>query len=83
LHADGVSVDLVEVLPNRSSGMGFVMYERDGSKNFIFHWDGTQAVMALTPNRRGPRFYYRCSILLPGEKEVTSLSGEQNLEKRR
>ena len=139
LRADGVGVELVEVFPNRSTGVAFVMYERDGSRKFIFHWDGTPAVMARTPDPsriEKPRFFHvmgcslmanegfrgrvfqtmeifadrgarisfdpnirfellagraveevtgpvlrRCSILFPGEKEVASLSGEQNVER--
>ena len=67
-RADGVKVDLVEVFPNRSTGVAFVMYERDGSRKFIFHWDGTPAVMARVPDPRdiGPaRFFHLmgCSLM--------------------
>jgi len=140
LRADGVDVELVQVFPNRSTGVAFVMYEPDGSRNFIFHWDGTPAVMAGAPDAASvgdaPRFFHvmgcslmanegfrrrvfqtmelfaargarisfdpnirfellagraveevtgpvlsRCSILFPGEKEVSSLSGKQDVER--
>jgi sugar/nucleoside kinase (ribokinase family) len=140
LRSDGVNVDCVEVFPNRSTGVAFVTYQHDGSRDFIFHWDGTPAVMAaaLQQARIGgaPRFFHvmgcslmaneafrarvfqtmelfvsqgarisfdpnirfellagrtveevtgpvlrRCSILFPGEKEVSTLSGEQDVEK--
>jgi tagatose kinase len=140
LSADGVNTDLVEVFPNRSTGVAFVTYQRDGSRDFIFHWDGTPAVMAGSPDPAcvggTPRFFHimgcslmanegfrsrvfqamevftargarisfdpnirfellagravdevtgpvlrHCSILFPGEKEVASLSGQQDVEK--
>lgn len=140
LRADGVSVDLVQVFPNRSTGVAFVMYQPDGSRSFIFHWDGTPAVMAGAPDPAAidgsPRFFHvmgcslmandafrgrvfqtmelfaargarisfdpnirfellagrtveevtgpvlrRCSILFPGEKEVASLTGRQDVDK--
>ncbi len=140
LRSDGVNVDCVEVFPNRSTGVAFVTYQHDGSRDFIFHWDGTPAVMAAAPEpariEGSPRFFHvmgcslmandgfrarvfqamelfasrgakisfdpnirfellagrtveevtgpvlrRCSILLPGEKEVSSLSGERDVGK--
>jgi len=68
LRKDGVGVELVEVFPNRSTGVAFVMYERDGSRKFIYHWDGTPAVMARTPDpsQIGPaRFFHimGCSLM--------------------
>ncbi len=140
LRADGVNVELVQVFPNHSTGVAFVMYEPDGSRNFIFHWDGTPAVMAGAPEAASvgdaPRFFHvmgcslmanegfrrrvfqamelfaargarisfdpnirfellagrdveevtgpvlsRCSILFPGEKEVSSLSGKLDVER--
>jgi sugar/nucleoside kinase (ribokinase family) len=140
LSADGVNTDLVEVFPNHSTGVAFVTYQRDGSRDFIFHWDGTPAVMAGAPDPAcvggTPRFFHimgcslmanegfrlrvfkamelfaargarisfdpnirfellagravdevtgpvlrHCSILFPGEKEVASLSGQQDVEK--
>jgi len=49
LNADGVRTDFIEVFPNRSTGVAFVTYFKDGSRRFIFHWDGTPAVMAGVP----------------------------------
>jgi sugar/nucleoside kinase (ribokinase family) len=68
LRADGVDTASVEVFPNRSTGVAFVTYERDGSRRFIFHWDGTPAVMARVPDasRIGtPRYFHvmGCSLM--------------------
>ena len=46
---DGVNTDFVEVIANKSTGVAFVTYFEDGSRKFIFHWDGTPAVMAGIP----------------------------------
>ena len=51
LSRDGVDTDLVQVFPGRSTGVAFVSYDQDGSRRFIFHWDGTPAVMADVPSR--------------------------------
>ncbi len=50
LKADGVATDCVQVIPDRSTGVAFVTYFKDGSRRFIFHWDGTPAVMAGVPD---------------------------------
>jgi sugar/nucleoside kinase (ribokinase family) len=68
LNADGVRTDLVQVFPGRSTGVAFVMYERDGSRRFIFHWDGTPAVMAGVPDPRkigSPKLFHvmGCSLM--------------------
>jgi tagatose kinase len=68
LNADGVQTGCVRVFPNRSTGVAFVTYARDGSRRFIFHWDGTPAVMAEAPDpaRIGrPRFFHvmGCSLM--------------------
>lgn len=67
-RADGVATDLVGVFPNRSTGVAFVMYEKDGSRKFIFHWDGTPAVMAEVPDASeivSARFFHvmGCSLM--------------------
>ena len=68
LKADGVCTDFVAVFPDRSTGVAFVTYLKDGSRRFIFHWDGTPAVMAQVPDpaRIGnPRFFHvmGCSLM--------------------
>ncbi len=68
LRRDGVCTDLVEVFPGRSTGVAFVTYFRDGSRQFIFHWDGTPAVMASVPTAEQvdrPRFFHLmgCSLM--------------------
>jgi len=50
LRADGVDVECIEVFPDRATGVAFVAYADDGSRRFIFHWDGTPAVMAHVPD---------------------------------
>jgi tagatose kinase len=50
LKTDGVDVSHVKVLPGLSTGVAFVTYFDDGSRKFIFHIDGTPAVMAKFPS---------------------------------
>jgi tagatose kinase len=49
LEGDGVNIDRVLVMPEKSTGVAFVTYFDDGSRKYIFHWDGTPAVMAEAP----------------------------------
>jgi sugar/nucleoside kinase (ribokinase family) len=68
LQRDGVSVELVGRYPNKSTGVAFVTYFKDGSRRFIFHWDGTPAVMARAPEAaqiRGARYFHvmGCSLM--------------------
>jgi sugar/nucleoside kinase (ribokinase family) len=67
---DGVRTDFIEVFANKSTGVAFVTCFEDGSRNYIFHWDGTPAVMARTPSAQkiggtGPRFFHivGCSLM--------------------
>jgi sugar/nucleoside kinase (ribokinase family) len=67
---DGVDTDFVEVFANRSTGVAFVTYFKDGSRRFIFHWDGTPAVMAGVPaveriQGSSPKFFHLmgCSLM--------------------
>ena len=46
LAADGVDCTRVLRVPQRSTAVAFVTYFDDGSRQFIFHIDGTPAVMA-------------------------------------
>jgi sugar/nucleoside kinase (ribokinase family) len=68
LSADGVSTELVQVIPGRSTGVAFVTYDASGSRTFIFHWDGTPAVMATVPDAsraEGAKFLHvmGCSLM--------------------
>src|SRR5512136_1455403 len=68
LGRDGVSVELVGRYPNKSTGVAFVTYFEDGSRRFIFHWDGTPAVMARAPEAsqiKGARYFHvmGCSLM--------------------
>jgi sugar/nucleoside kinase (ribokinase family) len=49
LKRDGVNTDRVLVVPEKSTGVAFVTYFDDGSRKYLFHWDGTPAVMAGAP----------------------------------
>lgn len=46
LRSDGVDVRYVETVRDRATAVAFVTYAEDGSRKFIFHIDGTPAVMA-------------------------------------
>lgn len=70
LQKDGVRTDFIEVIANKSTGVAFVTYFEDGSRKFIFHWDGTPAVMAEPPaadqiRESKPRFFHLmgCSLM--------------------
>ena len=68
LRRDGVRTDLVTVVPHRSTGVAFVAYAGDGSRTFIFHWEGTPAVMAGVPPRtvvQGSSYFHvmGCSMM--------------------
>jgi sugar/nucleoside kinase (ribokinase family) len=68
LRADGVRTEFIEEFPGRSTGVAFVTYFADGSRRFIFHWDGTPAVMARVPDLapiEAPRFFHvmGCSLM--------------------
>ncbi len=72
LRRDGVRTDFIEVFPNRSTGVAFVAYARDGSRRFIFHWDGTPAVLARPPAPEAigaPRYFHvmGCSLMANDE----------------
>lgn len=49
LRHDGVNTDHVLVVPDKATAVAFVSYAGDGSRTFIFHWDGTPAVMPDAP----------------------------------
>jgi sugar/nucleoside kinase (ribokinase family) len=68
LQRDGVRTDLVAVAPGRSTGVAFVAYAGDGSRTYIFHWEGTPAVMAGVPPRavaQGASYFHvmGCSLM--------------------
>jgi len=46
LHHDGVNCDHVQRFEGRATAVAFVSYFPDGSRQFIYHIDGTPAVMA-------------------------------------
>jgi sugar/nucleoside kinase (ribokinase family) len=49
LATDGVRTDRVEVFPGRTTGTAFIGYRSDGSREYVFHWAHTPAVMAQLP----------------------------------
>jgi len=68
LRTDGVNTDCVEAVPGKSTGVAFVAYLKDGSRRFLFHWDGTPAVMGRVPDAaraEGARYFHvmGCSLM--------------------
>src|SRR5262249_53251430 len=61
LRGDGVRTDMVTVVPHRATGVAFVAYTTAGARSYLFHWEGTPAVMAGVPPRsiaEGTRFFH-------------------------
>jgi tagatose kinase len=68
LTRDGVRTDHVEVLRTHQTGVAFVAYAGDGSREFLFHWPHTAAVRAAAPDpalAAGTRFFHvmGCSLM--------------------
>ena len=68
LRTDGVCCDHVNVRPDGATAVAFVTYFGDGSRKFIFHIDGTPAVMADASGVEhvGPPEYFHvmgCSLM--------------------
>ncbi len=68
LEADGVNCDHVLRAPHQSTAVAFVTYFDDGSRQFIFHIDGTPAVQArYTPadSIQAPAYFHimGCSLM--------------------
>jgi sugar/nucleoside kinase (ribokinase family) len=72
LELDGVRTDLVDVVGDRSTGTAFIAYAADGSREYLFHWDGTAAVIADIPPlaaANGARYFHvmGCSLMANAE----------------
>jgi sugar/nucleoside kinase (ribokinase family) len=68
LSQHGVDVQFVQRVPERATAVAFVTYFEDGSRKFIYHIDGTPAVMAqfLPAAAQGaPQFFHvmGCSLM--------------------
>lgn len=68
LARDGVRVDHVEVVPGYATGVAFVAYAADGSREFFFHWPHAAAVQVSMPSpalAAGARFFHvmGCSLM--------------------
>ena len=68
LRGHDVDVRWVLEVPDRSTAVAFVTYFPDGSRKFIYHIDGTPAVMAEFPAdaaRETPKFFHvmGCSLM--------------------
>ena len=68
LSADGVDVRYVERIPYMATAVAFVTYFDDGSRKFIYHIDGTPAVMPTFPHNidiETPKFFHvmGCSLM--------------------
>ena len=69
LRGDGVNCELVNVVPHRFTAVAFVAYHQDGSRKFIYHIDGTPAVMVDTSHlekMEHPKFFHLmgCSLMI-------------------
>lgn len=68
LGQDGVDLRYVLRLSNRATAVAFVTYFKDGTRQFIYHIDGTPAVEAHFPTQQtweGVRFFHvmGCSLM--------------------
>jgi sugar/nucleoside kinase (ribokinase family) len=68
LARDGVRTDQVEIVADHATGVAFIAYGNDADRSYLFHWDGTPAVMAAVPPREiaiGARFFHvmGCSLM--------------------
>jgi sugar/nucleoside kinase (ribokinase family) len=68
LSADGVDVRYVDRIPYMATAVAFVTYFDDGSRKFIYHIDGTPAVMPAFPHNidiETPKFFHvmGCSLM--------------------
>ena len=65
LRRDGVSTEGVRVLPSHTTGVAFVAYNGDGSRNFVFHIAQTAAGQ-LTPDMLDQSLFHdlRCLHLM-------------------
>lgn len=68
LKGDGVCCDYIKTYPGKFTAVAFVTYFNDGSRKFIYHIDGTPAVMntdidAIDP--QGAKFFHimGCSLM--------------------
>ncbi len=68
LGRDGVDCRFVSVVDGLATGVAFVTYRKDGSRQFIYHIGNTPAAMATAPDVSGmpaPAFFHvmGCSLL--------------------
>jgi sugar/nucleoside kinase (ribokinase family) len=68
LARDGVRVDHVSVVPRFATGVAFVAYAGDGSREFFFHWPHAAAVQVPSPDpalAHGARLFHvmGCSLM--------------------
>ena len=69
LKGDGVRCDFINVVPHKFTAVAFVSYFRDGSRKFIYHIDGTPAVMpdiSQLEKIENPKFFHLmgCSLMI-------------------
>jgi len=70
----GAPGTFIEVFANKSTEITFFTYLEDGSRRFIFHWDGRSVEQLLGPVLRN------CSTPFLGENELLVLSGQVNVQ---
>lgn len=68
LRADGVHCEHIQTYGGRATAVAFVSYFEDGSRQFIYHIDGTPAVLAAGHGAEsigGPAFFHimGCSLM--------------------
>jgi sugar/nucleoside kinase (ribokinase family) len=69
LRSHGVDLRFVQVIPDSSTAVAFVVYFADGSRKFIYHIDGTPAAtpgFPRDPLPEVPRFFHvmGCSLMV-------------------
>ena len=67
LRADGVNCDFVLEADEGATAVAFVTYRADGSRQFIYHIDGTPAVRAVPPPVTPPAAWFHvmgCSLMV-------------------
>jgi sugar/nucleoside kinase (ribokinase family) len=67
LRADGVNTDHVLESPDGATAVAFVTYRGDGSRQFIYHIDGTPAARAAAPPVLPPAAWFHvmgCSLMV-------------------